>query len=290
LRAVGKVLNVSLSVAIPFSLIGLLEARTPVVAQNFNKRVVDYSAMDAPSKDDLERALTLHKRAVEELRTRYDFKKSAELNSVAISVSNELKDIGDMYKGMGRYEDAEQSYNDADLEMRKYGSGIGPGTRFKVEAGRAYVQGKMYDMARKIFEPMVASDDVKDRVTGHLQLSQCYEAEGNSKMAIQELTDILAEKQLAKESPHSVYQVRNLLKKLYGRLNMIAQANAMETMLQDKHCPLCGSDKNVIPIKRGREPRPEPGEPPVEEAKYENGCVIESDPPRWFCKTDSLRF
>jgi hypothetical protein len=59
--------------------------------------------------------------------------------------------------------------------------------------------------------------------------------------------------------------------------------------LDDKHCPICGSEEAVIPITYGLvRGRPGSGEQ-LPEAK-DKGCMVAFGHPKWWCKKDKTEF
>ncbi len=183
-------------------------------------------------------------------------------------------------KALGRYDEAAKAYLEVDEECTKFAK---PWTRrYALEAARAYVEGRMNDKASQILGEIAQSAEILDRLEAHVELSKMYTAEGNPIKAESELTHLLTDKQF-RESPYMVRAVRVNLKQLYVRLGNKDAADKIEALLEDKHCPKCGSAENVVPISYGLILSSEKG-------AHLGGCGIEPYSARWWCNTDGLAF
>ncbi|MBS2011229.1 MAG: tetratricopeptide repeat protein [Cyanobacteria bacterium SZAS TMP-1] len=236
-------------------------------------------AMEAYRKGDFVRALKLQQRAVEEWKSEEYSSKWAK-DTRLVQMCEILNHEGFFLKSMGRFADAAQAYLEADQEWSK--SRPESTHRYAMEAGETYVEGKMYDKAKEIFEGIISSQDPHYWLAAHFGLSKAYALEGNSKQAEKELTDLFHISRF-RQSPNAVRSVRTQLLQLYLSLGRKKDAEKIQAQLQDKHCPKCGSAENVVPIGYGLLHGPAVGFHP-------GGCVSSPDSPRWWCNTDGTSF
>jgi hypothetical protein len=144
---------------------------------------------------------------------------------------------------------------------------------------------KLYDKARPIFEDIVASAGPMDVLNARAELAKIDRAQGDEIKAEGELTQLLADKRFT-ESWTMMRALRVRLREAYtiaGKAGEAGEANKIEAILKDKHCPKCGSDKNVLPIVYGLHSGRSAGVHP-------GGCLVDQYSPRWWCETDSLEF
>ncbi|MBS1991323.1 MAG: hypothetical protein JSS83_12450 [Cyanobacteria bacterium SZAS LIN-3] len=246
---------------------------------NFINQAYAYPAGEAFNKGELQRALTLRQRALDEWQEQhYEWSWARDLQRSQIGEN--MRGQAAILTAMGRYDDAAAKY----LEISRNLAKIQPewGSPAALEAAEAYMTGKMYDKARNIFENIIKAKDAQYSLPAHMGISRSYEAEGNARLAEKELTDQLASKELT-QAPGAVRAIRLRLQQLYTNSGRKNEAAKIQAQLDDKHCPKCGSAENVVPIGYGLLHGPAVGFHP-------GGCVSSPDSPRWWCNTDGISF
>jgi tetratricopeptide (TPR) repeat protein len=253
------------------------EAEASKLNTFINESIV-YPAVHAQRDGQLERALALYERAAAEWQAQhyeYSWAKNAQRSGISGNQASECR----VLTALGRFDAAAQLYLHLDQELVNNN----PSMRrdFAMDAGRAYIKGKMYDQGKQVFEEVAKSGPIYYRYQAHVEISKLYETEGNPQKAEEELADL--QKDLEYDTPGMARSIRTSLLELYERLGKTGEIVRMEALLNDKHCPKCGSDKNVLPIVYGLPTGPTEG-------VVQGDCLVGADSPRWFCTVDNLRF
>jgi len=197
-----------------------------------------------------------------------------------------MRSQASVYQQLGNYEEAAHLYLLADKEWRKRGGNMGFNTQ--LEAGRIYVQGKMFDKAAQIFDEIILSGRPNEQMDAHIALSQSYEAQDKGKQAESELTDMLANKEFSSQ-PYMVRTIRTQLKQLYVNQHRPDDVAAVEKALDAKVCPVCKSSQDVIPIGYGL-PGPGMYQASAKKEMHLGGCMVGPSSARWWCEKDQIGF
>ncbi len=97
--------------------------------------------------------------------------------------------------------------------------------------------------------------------------------------------DMEAQLKLAAASPDllSLRQMQSLSYAYYANHRRPDLAARFDALLANKVCPLCHSDKDVLPVAYGLHPKTVPGQ-------LTGGCYVKYSSPRWGCIKDGLAF
>lgn len=232
-------------------------------------------AENALSKRQFGKALLLQKKAVAAW-TKLHFNSNWSKDAQSTRICESLQREGDILERLGRYDQAAQMYLQCEARAAK-----GEAGGYMRLAGRAYVDGGLYDKAKQTYERVMKLGDREETLLAHLDLSDMYQARGRPKDAESELTSFLR----TTKSPTDVRSIRVALKTLYLKLNRKQDAHKIDALLNDMHCPVCGSSKNVEPIQYGMQAAPGPAA-----GYHAGGCMVSPDSPQWWCKTDNISF
>ena len=259
------------------------EEKTYLQTLKFVKAALEYPSVEANSHGDFERALVLRKRAVDELTA-----VPADAKSVQQALYNDLytnlSAQVEILKSLGRLDEAIEAYTKAeDLHDKHFGHH----SDRRMAIGSIYADGGMFDKALEKYEDVAKSDKVMERYGAHVALSQLYLKQNKPALAEREVSDLLVDPQV-KESSWLLRGCREWLRNFYVRERRPADEQKMVALLEDKHCPKCGSDKNVIRIVYGLQ-----SVGIVDATKdevYHGGCCVSMESPGWLCKADQCRF
>jgi len=258
------------------------EEKTFLQTCKFVKESLEYPAVEAQSHGEFERALALRKRAVEEL-TAITYQSKSIQDSQYFDVYSNVSAQVDILKSLRRAEEGIQAYTQATDMRDKH---FGQTTDRRRAIGGIYAACGMVDKAIEKYEDVAKSDKVLERYGAHIALSQTYLDQKNLKLAEKQLTDMLDDKQI-KESPRLLRGCRVWLQNYYARQKRAEDEKRMLALLDDRHCPKCGSDKNVIRIVYGRSTC---GSSASTEEVEQGGCCWAVEAPGWRCKTDQVTF
>ncbi|MFA6210521.1 MAG: WG repeat-containing protein [Candidatus Obscuribacterales bacterium] len=94
-----------------------------------------------------------------------------------------------------------------------------------------------------------------------------------------------AQLKLAAASPDclSLRQMQSLAYAYYAEKNRVDLAAKYDKLLANKVCPVCHSDKDVLPVSYGLRPKLAPGQ-------FSGGCSVSFASPRWGCVKDQVVF
>jgi tetratricopeptide (TPR) repeat protein len=254
------------------------QAETGKLSAFINQGIMEPARM-AQNKGEFERSLALYRRAETLwLSEKYQYSWSKDVRDRFIS--DALRGESGVLAQMGRYDEAANIY--LDLDKRDVSSPGQADRRNAFEAGSIFVSAKLYDKARAVFEDVATSAAPFIVMNARFDLAKIDHAEGDDKKAAAELTQLLGDKRFSESSgtKRSLY-VR--LKEIYTLAKNTDEANKIEAILQDKHCPKCGSDKHVVPVAYGLIRGMPAG-------VHLGGCCVSLDSPRWWCDTDQLSF
>lgn len=150
------------------------------------------------------------------------------------------------------------------------------------KAGEYYLEGKNYAQAEATFEKAIKELDDVDWVDAQKGLWITYL---NQDKKDQLIASIAAASERVKKIgyPTLTRQFRFALKEIYDDLGDKVNSAKVEAQLNDKHCPLCGSDKSQEPIVYGL---------PAGEMKdvHLGGCIVTEESPHWYCTKDKVSF
>lgn len=80
---------------------------------------------------------------------------------------------------------------------------------------------------------------------------------------------------------------REELKSVLLQENKLSEANKIEQVLKDKHCPICGSDSKTKPVAYGFRPEMSSDE---KKRVHVMGCTVPFEEPHWWCESDNTLF
>lgn len=258
------------------------EQREEKQCQRINMHVLNSRwtpALQARDNHDYNKALELYEQGLKEWRAA-PFKLASYQDIQSSQINSLMKAKARILEMMGRFEDAAQCYLST-IDERWQGP-TSPNYQTMLDAGQIYVNGHLYDKAietyRKVTEPAINGWNAQ----AHVQISEALLAEGKAQEAQKELTDALSNSSPAK-NPQAARTLRTALEALYTNLKMETEAARIKTLLEDKHCPACGSDQDVLPIAYGLIISPPPG-------VHLGGCEVSNNSPRWWCNKDNIGF
>lgn len=115
-----------------------------------------------------------------------------------------------------------------------------------------------------------------------LILSETYAEQKKFPLAEKTLQDFIAERSKLKKV-NDVRTGRVWLRNLYREEKKTVEAQKIEHALNDRHCPVCGSEANVKGIVYGLTSGPVNG-------AHLGGCNFTETSPKWWCNKDKLEF
>lgn len=150
------------------------------------------------------------------------------------------------------------------------------------KAGEYYLEGKHYAQAEATFEKAIKELDDFDWVDAQKGLWITY-LNQDKKDKIRESIAAASERVKKIGYPTLTRQFRFALREIYDDLGDQVNSAKVEAQLNDKHCPVCGSDKSLEPIVYGL---------PAGEMKdvHLGGCIVTEESPLWYCTKDKVSF
>lgn len=233
----------------------------------------------AASEGHKDQALQLCDEALKKWKAS-ELKSSWSLNNQAAQIVQLFGFKANLLKDLGKYEESAQTYlqiAEEDRIRRKNSS-----RTFYSRASEVYAEGKMYDKAIAIEKETIAVGTEREKTLATVALSNIYLAMGDKANAEKVLVDWL-QQNASTRSSQDIRTVRVFLSHLYHKLGQNDKFDGISSLLQDKHCPRCGSDVGVEPITYGLIV----GNGHVGHA---GGCCVSVDSPQWWCKNDQLEF
>lgn len=148
-------------------------------------------------------------------------------------------------------------------------------------AARECLAAKEFLQAEQIYKTLI-KEGVGDTYTDpHIALSQVYEAQGRLSEAEKNLQEFLAFS-LSKTQFAQSRAAREALLNFYKRQRRDAEAEKMQELLEDEHCPICGSDCTVVHIVYGLPTKLTPKNVHLGE------CLIGTT--QFYCEQDHIEF
>jgi len=250
----------------------------------FVQRAFVYPAGEAQRKREFQRAIDLYQRAIDEWSSK-NYTDSWAIGTQRSQLYSCLRGQGDSYKSLGRYEDAVRLYLLAADLWSKSGT---QNFMTQLEAARICLQGKMYAKGAAVLDNSLKNGNQYERLQAHFILAELYEQQGQLEQSERELTSLFDDKEF--ESPPVIKRsIRVQLQNFYNRQHRVVDAAKIQEQLNSKICPVCKSDKAVIPIGYGL-PGGEMYEQSARGELQLGGCVSGPDSARWWCKTDKVGF
>jgi tetratricopeptide (TPR) repeat protein len=276
-------------------------------------------ALEARQKGDFTTEDSLYKAAAAQWKTRH-YEDAVVQENCNLRMIQNLFNAAYAEKRVGRYDLAAETYlqcNEIAI-LRRNGS-YHPEI-YKDPAGylpnvaEAYKDGKQFDKAEKIYADLIKLEDRENAWRYGLALAKVFEAAGELKRA-EETTEDLVKEGLNSKSPQETRSARVYLRTIFQSQNRPDAVATIDHALNDKHCPVCGSDKEVQRIVYGDPPTLLPWVPnlpqghtiqkgaipdqPSESSQTEvsrepdvklGGGMNDSGSPVWYCPKDDTCF
>lgn len=144
------------------------------------------------------------------------------------------------------------------------------------------IKQKKYKEAESFLTGLIKDDRTDKYPHDRIWLAKVYDREKDPGLAEKTLNDLERSAQLAKR-PLDVRSARVAYLDFLTAHNRKADAAKVQQALNDKHCPICGSEQEVQPIAYGLIRNPPPN-------VHLGGCMVGPDSPRWYCQKDKLEF
>jgi hypothetical protein len=186
-----------------------------------------------------------------------------------------LSFIAAMYDAQQRYDRAAEFYMQCENVYHK-GS-------FVLQAANEYRKNNEFAKAEELFANQIKAGNATGMIDAHISLAQTFAEEGNLTAAEQTLNDFIS----VSLTKHDFYQARAgriVLKELLKTQNRLSELAKIDSILNDKTCPICGCISNVVPVSYGRRI----GVDPV--PNHYAGCTHFPGSPQWWCNKDNLGF
>jgi len=182
-----------------------------------------------------------------------------------------------IYRAQNKYDKVEQAYRQmADLYKDYHVASLSQ------SISEAMLQQKKYKAAEDFLSGLIVKDMDCKYPADRISLAQVYEANNQLSLAEKTLID-LERRSLLEHKPQPLRSARvaylTFLKN-HGRANDAAK---VQKSLDDKHCPICGSDSQVQEIAYGLIRKPLPN-------VHRGGCMVGPDSPQWYCQKDKIEF
>jgi len=266
----------------------LTEAQDEAKLGDFIRMGLMPAVLQARQAGDFAREIAIDKRVVE-LWTSKHYKTPAVEDSKNTDLRNAYLDLADAQRRSGQYDQAAETYLQCNQIAVARRTGEFNAQNYQDPAGdlpsvaEAYKDGKHFDKAEKIYIDLVNLEPKPQSITYSTALAKVYEAAGNLEKA-EEVEEGIVQDGIKDKSVAQVRSARNYLKRLFESQHRAADVEKIESALNDRHCPICGSEANVVPIVRGQ---PKDKNPRVHTVW---GCLSGADDFKWWCNTDNTPF
>ncbi len=226
-----------------------------------------------------EQALKLLKRAQQKL-DEAKFQNQDSITSVKQMHLTVLERMVQVYVSLGEYSLAGKTQLELYEQSKEtYGKGQ---PYYLCTAGEKFIEAKDYSSAEAAYERALSELGELEWVGAQKGLWITYIKQGK----LDKVKDDIAkatERVKTLNNPQLSRTFRVCLKQIYQLIDDKTSLAKVVAILDDRHCPICGSDHNVQPIVYGLPASPMPD-------VQHGGCMITADSLRWYCKTDKVRF
>lgn len=153
---------------------------------------------------------------------------------------------------------------------------------YALQAGEEYLAAKQWVKAKEAYGAALKVSDQTNNFWAQQGIWKAYIAEGNTKTVGIELKNSEG-KENAIKNPEILRAYRISRQDIYKALGNKDETDRIQKQLDDKHCPICGSDQNIEPIAYGLIKHSVPG-------YHLGGCCVSEVSPRWWCTKDKVEF
>lgn len=225
----------------------------------------------ALAQQDFEKVVSLSEAASQQWLCR-DWKSPSARRTRRIKIVGYLFTAAENLERLGRYEQAAECY----LKCNDIGEKNGLSKYcYLPQVASAYRVAKQYSKSEEIYKAIIqANENVSET---RVKLATLYEDWGKLDLAETTLRDGLRENSRNR-------LILMALQDLLQKEKRNDEARLTGSVLADRHCPVCGSDSQVIAISYGM--------PSFPHTKKEHlgGCVYTPGLPEWWCEKDEIGF
>ena len=235
------------------------------------EKSIEEPAKDARSKHDYDQAAALWEKDLGEWKKLPD----SVFRTTKMRVA--LDNLVGIYRSQNKYDKVEKAYRQmADLYHDYHVANLSQ------SISEALLQQKKYQEAVDFLSGLIVKDLDCKYPADRISLAQVYEANNQPALAEKTLVD-LERSSLIAHKPLPLRSARVAQRTFLKNHGREAEAAKVQKSLDDKHCPVCGSDSQVQKIAYGLIRNPLPN-------VHSGGCMVGPDSPQWYCQKDKIEF
>lgn len=225
-------------------------------------------------------------RAIEQLRLAIAMFRKAKYfsmwctDSLRFQITTAYKSIASIYANQGKHVLAAETL----LEEVRTNSPLGRYHDYQTiyQAGHEFQVAKEYDRAVATYKLGQSQNPQKEWALIQPGLWDTYLLQGKPDLVREDLRTAESIIQSLK-TPADKRAFRTEIRDTYAKLNDHDNVAKLNSILDDNHCPICGTNKTLEPIAYGLIRGPIKG-------FHAGGCEVSNGSPRWWCTKDKVEF
>lgn len=201
-------------------------------------------------------------------------------DSIRSHITSAYKSIASIYANQGKHVLAAETL----IEEVRTNSSLSKYDDYQTisQAGRQFQEAKEYERAVETYKLGQSQNPNKDWALLQPELWDTYLLQGKADLVREDLRITEQRIQFLK-TPADKRAFRTEIRDAYAKLKDHEHVARLNALLDDNHCPICGSNENLEPIFYGLIKGPIIG-------FHAGGCGVSNGSPRWWCTKDKVEF